>query len=302
MYQTNCEFQIADCRFRKRELSYELGMSITLGLIFGEIAMDIELLRAKFGRMGARIYITQVTGRSRRGTGIDIGADRAGEYFDIRLGADDRVDYEVIDLRPEMRHLLLLARRENKEKYLCGHDERHWFVCAVPERQGVTSVVTAMQALQPLEVRTMAERTLRHPKDRLRRHNEAFVRQGEWFFIPDPSMIVKPGLIHHNEPISRGNGSKPHMCQFLYRHGGEAVMVCSHHPTGVTFEHYRQIVQADPSAAQWNWRSMRRNAAVYVRGRISHPDHKTIVLDGWHRVLMNTESEAPGNRHVVFLD
>ena len=47
---------------------------------------------------------------------------------------------------------------------------------------------------------------------------------------------------------------------------------------------------------------MRRNAAVYVRGRISHPDHKTIILDGWHRVLMNTENEAPGNRHVVFLD
>src|SRR5215207_3607805 len=251
--------------------------------------MDIELLRTNFGRMGARVYITHVTGRSQRGTGIDIRADKTGEYFDIRLRADDSVDYEVVDLQPNMRHLLLLARRESsKEKYLCGHDERHWFVCAVPERQGVASVVAAMEALQPLEVRARAEQTLRRTKDRLRRHNQAFIRQGEWFFIPDARMIVNERLVHRNEPISRGNGSKPHMCQFLYRHGGEAVMVCSRYPTGVTLEQYQQIVQAQPSAAQWNWRSMMRNAAVYVRGRISHPDHKTIILDGWHRVLMNT--------------
>jgi hypothetical protein len=265
--------------------------------------MELELLRTQFGRMGARIHVTYVTGRGQRADGIDIRADNTGEYFDIRLRANDSVDYEVIDLRPNMRHLLLLARREgSKEKYLCGHDERHWFVCAVPERQGLTSVVAAMEALQPLEIRALAERTIRRGKDRLRRHNEAFIRQGEWFFIPDARVIVDERLTHRNEPISRGNGSKPHMCQLLYRHGGEVVMVCHRHPTGVAPEQYRQIVQAQPSAAQWNWRSVRRNATVYVRGRISHPDHKTIVLDGWHRVLMNTESEAPGSHHVVFLD
>jgi hypothetical protein len=31
-----------------------------------------------------------------------------------------------------MRHLLLMARSWTKDKFLCGHDERHWFVCAVP--------------------------------------------------------------------------------------------------------------------------------------------------------------------------
>ena len=113
-----------------------------------------------------------------------------------------------------------------------------------------------MEALQPLEVRARAEQTLRRTKDRLRRHNQAFIRQGEWFFIPDARMIVNEHLAHRNEPISRGNGSKPHMCQFLYRHGGEAVMVCNRYPAGVTLEQYQQIVQAQPSAAQWNWRSM----------------------------------------------
>jgi hypothetical protein len=47
---------------------------------------------------------------------------------------------------------------------------------------------------------------------------------------------------------------------------------------------------------------MMRNAAVYVRGRIWHPDHKTVVLRCWHRVLMNTEHMAPGRSNVTFLD
>jgi hypothetical protein len=33
-----------------------------------------------------------------------------------------------------------------------------------------------------------------------------------------------------------------------------------------------------------------------------HRDHKTAELDGWHRVVMNTEGEAPGRARVVFLD
>jgi hypothetical protein len=47
---------------------------------------------------------------------------------------------------------------------------------------------------------------------------------------------------------------------------------------------------------------MRRNASVYVRGHIRHADHKTIILHGWHRVLMNTENQAKAMRNVAFLD
>jgi hypothetical protein len=47
---------------------------------------------------------------------------------------------------------------------------------------------------------------------------------------------------------------------------------------------------------------MRRDAEVYVRGRVWHPDHKTLVLACWHRVLMNTEHLAPGRSKVTFLD
>jgi hypothetical protein len=37
-------------------------------------------------------------------------------------------------------------------------------------------------------------------------------------------------------------------------------------------------------------------------GAVRHPDHATIVLRDWHRVLMNTEHRAEAMRHVAFLD
>ncbi len=65
---------------------------------------------------------------------------------------------------------------------------------------------------------------------------------------------------------------------------------------------YQQILQDVPEARRWGWRVMQRNPLVYARGRIRHADHKTIVLHGWHRVLMNTEHQAVAMRNVVFLD
>ena len=47
---------------------------------------------------------------------------------------------------------------------------------------------------------------------------------------------------------------------------------------------------------------MRRDASVHVRGEISHPDHATVSLNGWHRVLMNTENRSIAMRFVAFLD
>src|SRR5262245_33593150 len=116
--------------------------------------MGNQLLEKHFAALGARVKITEIAVPNRRlPAGIDIGEDRKGEFFDIKIAADDDVSYEVIDLRKNMRHLLLLGRREDrKEKFLCGHDERHWFVCAVPGRS-VTNVVNAMEALQPAFVR-----------------------------------------------------------------------------------------------------------------------------------------------------
>lgn len=266
--------------------------------------MDTELLSKKFGQMGARVKVEPFVSNIYRNdrSGIDIKTDVNGEYFDIRVEANDKVDYEVIDTRPDLRHLLLMARRERgKQKFLCGHDERHWFVCAVPG-DSVSNVVNAMEALQPREVKAVVNRRVKRVKDRLRRKNKAFVRQGEWFFIPVESLVVDPKLVIPNERLSRGGGSKAHMCQYMYRVGGAVVWVCPVFPQGVTEARYHKMLSTVRAAKNWNWQQMRLEPTVYVRGRVWHSDHKTIVLHGWHRVLMNTEREAPGANHVVFLD
>ena len=263
--------------------------------------MDTKLVTKRFEEIGARLRVSGEVSRENR-AGIDIKFDLHGEYFDIQVDPNDKVDYEVVDLRPDLRHLLLMARRENgKQRFLCGHDERHWFVCAVPGHS-VSSVVKALEALQPVFVKGVVHRRVKRAKDRLRRKNKAFVRQGEWFFVPVQSLTVDPRLINRNEPLSRGAGSKPHVCQFLYRTGGEVVWVASQMPQGVNEAQHRKILLNLPKAKAWNWRQMTREPMVYVRGRVSHPDHKTIVLHDWHRVLMNTEGHAPGASHIVFLD
>jgi hypothetical protein len=265
--------------------------------------MDTELLEKMFGRMGARVRVAEAGGRRDVRPGINIREDARGEFFDIRVAPGEEISYEVIDLRADARHLLLMARREGaKEKFLCGHDERHWFVCAVPGAS-VASVRGALEALQPAEIRARFERRIRRVKNRLRRRNEVFVRQGEWFFVPAPEGLeVAPGMIFRNEPISRGAGSKPHTCEELHRRGGENVYVSRLRPDGLTEDEYRRLLDETPSAANWSWRVMRRGAEVYVRGRVWHADHKTVVLRGWHRVHMNTEGEAPWATSVVFLD
>jgi hypothetical protein len=51
-----------------------------------------------------------------------------------------------------------------------------------------------------------------------------------------------------------------------------------------------------------HWQERVRDAEVYVRGLVRHPDHATIKLPYWHRVVMNTETRALAMREVAFLD
>jgi hypothetical protein len=166
----------------------------------------------------------------------------------------------------------------------------------------VGTVSQAKEALKPTEVQSAQARKRIGGKARNRRKNAAFVRQGEWFFLPVPNMSVDEALVLRNEPLSRGNGGKPHWAEFCYRTGGETVYVCSRHPNGVTSTQYQAILARNGRARNWGWQMMRRNPGVYVRGRIRHRDHKTITLHGWHQVAMNTENQSRAMRNVAFLD
>ena len=122
------------------------------------------------------------------------------------------------------------------------------------------------------------------------------MRQGEWFFVPRPRLKVDNQHVLHNEPIRRGAG-KPHMCQFLYRLNGQAVWVCDEYPDGLLESQYRELPRNEQ--ARYRWKRMMRNARVYVKGNIRHPDHETVRLVGWHEVVMNTETRARAMRNVL---
>lgn len=114
-----------------------------------------------------------------------------------------------------------------KQKFLCGHDERHWFVAAIPESAPVGTVRQAKEALKPAEVRTAQARCRIDARDANRRKNDAFIRQGEWFFLPEPTIAVDAAVVLRNEPLSRGGGGKPHWTEFCFRSGGETVYACA---------------------------------------------------------------------------
>jgi hypothetical protein len=258
--------------------------------------MGIEVLERRFAEIGARVKVEE--GPWLGVPQIDVRSDGRGEYFDFLFADGEReVELQVVDADRADRHLLLLVRDgESKSKFLCGHDERHWFVAAVPESaRGVTGVASAKAALQPAVVRLEADRL--KAKQRFRRRNAAFVRQGEWFFVP--AARIDPPVVLRDEPLSRGRGNA-HVMQFAYRRGGETVYVNRRHPTGITHEQYARLTPE--RRRNGGWKRQVREPEVYAKGTVRHPDHATIRLPDWHRVLMNTEQGARAMRHVAFID
>ncbi|MEM1183452.1 MAG: hypothetical protein AAGI53_00430 [Planctomycetota bacterium] len=261
--------------------------------------MDSDTVVRHFERMGARCAIS---GHPRNG-GLRADVRRRGreEWFELEVGA--KAELRVVDVRPEMRHLLLLGidSKGVKNKFLCGHDEREWFVAGVPDDRGVSGVKTALQALKPPAVRLAEERAEVRAKNRQRRRNEAFVRQGEWFFLPMPGIKVDPALVLRNEPLQR-SGGKPHVVDEAFRTGGKPWYVSWRYPNGVSENRYQQLLHQRPVLRSDHWTVRRINPNVYVRGRVRHLDHATIHLPWWHLVQMNTEHKAPSMQHVAFID
>jgi len=274
--------------------------------------MNIMHIESKFAAMGARLKMRELpsprwgfSGRNVQDYAMDIRRDDRGEFFELRVpGAlRDVLELTVLQAEPKQRHLLLLVRKHiaqpQLDRFLCGHDEREWFVAAVPG--GASSVRQAMDALQPADVREALARHHVSSRKRYERKNRAFRRQGEWFFVPEPALTVDGKFVLRNEPLRRVSG-KPHLVEQLFRTGGETVHVCSRHPNGITEKEYREVLRTNRHATGWGWQVMRRNPGVYVRGTIRHADHDTITLPFWHKVVMNTETQSRTMANVAFLD
>ncbi|TWT36627.1 hypothetical protein KOR34_15600 [Posidoniimonas corsicana] len=199
---------------------------------------------------------------------IDVREISGAEGFALTYPWSDVITTEVMDIKPRLRHLVLDVtgwRLPISGRYLCGHDEQHWFVASLPFNRRTATVRGAMEALKPDIVRREQRRKgVKHRRHR--RRTAAYVRQGEWFFLPRPSMHVGD-LAERNGQLVR-EGGKPHRVEWVYRPAGRD--------------------------------------ETFVRGAVSHPDHETIRLQAWHRVVLNNEStpsaEAQPFTRMAYLD
>lgn len=274
-------------------------------------------LNRYFSRIGARVKVVENapfrprwprlnSGREEIRILLNISRDKFGTFFEIRTLSGASQELLVLNADPGKKHLLLLSRQfdelgklQAKQKFLCGQDEGHWFVAAIPEDEAVSTVAGAQIALKPADVRTREEALGVTRKEGFRRRNAAFIRQGEWFFIPAGEIQTDRLRLLRNEPITRGNGGKPHWAEWCYRMGGETVYVSRKYPGGLSATEYYRLPESERKRG---FRQMKRDATVYARGEITHRDHKTVYLMGWHRVLMNTENRSKAMSFLAFLD
>ena len=106
--------------------------------------MDTAYLHATLGRqfakLGAQLEVEVVEPRWNRWRkdwlsplGNDFTLDIVDEgsrteRFLLRVDEQqvNKIEFVTADVRPNLRHLLLLSRTETQfDKFLCGHDERH---------------------------------------------------------------------------------------------------------------------------------------------------------------------------------
>ena len=122
--------------------------------------MNTQPIESGFAQMGARVKVREIPSRWTQGDrswinpqdySLDIQRDGKGEFFELRVPThlSETLDVTVMQSEPKQRHLLLFVRKPGDkpqlDRFLCGHDEREWFVAAVPG--GASSVRQAMDAL-----------------------------------------------------------------------------------------------------------------------------------------------------------
>jgi hypothetical protein len=190
------------------------------------------------------------------------------------------------------RHLVLSASQGSiEDRFLCGHDEQHWFVAGLPD-ETAANIQAPMEALKPVLVTTLERRK----PGKHRRKSDVHSRQGEWFFVPCPHASIDPARVEQDGVLIRGAESQPHVCEFMYR-DGEREHECKRYPKLAFFEsEYLEILKTRRKARQWGWRPLPYHPDIYVRGSISHPDHAALRLECWHRAELNLESQPSALR------
>lgn len=259
--------------------------------------VDSPALEKQFARIGATLVVrpmrpAPVWRPNPRRYDVNVLTDpKHGEHFVISA-TPDAPEMRVLNTDPDDRHLVLhIAGDKGGERFLCGHDERHWFAAAVGER--VSTVRDAKRALLPKTLREagLLDRTIST------RHNDTFKRQGEWFFVPVNAGLLKArgefGTILKDEPLLRNRNAKPHMCSEVVRFGGTPVVIYKGiEYTIASWDIFLASLRKNNGRLAGRVLNVVKDPEVYVRGQVRHPDHATLVLHGWHRVHANAEMRS----------
>jgi hypothetical protein len=123
--------------------------------------MNTQSIEKHFGQMGAQIVIRRpeppqghraMWWSPPEDYSLDIEHRCDGDEFILTVPEtiEAQAEFTILQTKPKDRHLLLMARRDQHsdiDRFLCGHDEREWFVAAVPG--AVSTVADAMESLKP---------------------------------------------------------------------------------------------------------------------------------------------------------
>jgi len=212
---------------------------------------------------------------------IDIARSRGAEWFRVFPG-DPSNDIEVDHADASNRQLVMTVlegrrsfdirvgdevverfTRGRPQHYLCGKDESHLFIAHLPRR--ATNVQHAHMLLAPIV-----------PADYERQPR---IRQGEWFFFQaTPDDLAELARL---EVLGYG----------LRTNAGIAETARWRRPGRPHVASMIRVLKGPVTD---------RARRVFVRGEVRHPDHRTLLLRDWHRVLPN--GEVPNPRGVRWVD
>jgi hypothetical protein len=176
-------------------------------------------------------------------------------------------DTRSINFR-EDKNFIYIRREtpEAKRHFLLGLDERQLFMAQLPR-----PVSTVKQAHDSLKSPTVI---LAEGKQLGRTY-----RQGEWFFLnltPEEQVeldkYLKSSLAVTHEKANIG--------QFAGRRGGKPHLV-------------DELVRLPAQRLEHGF-PVRQREDIFVRGAVRHPDHETLKIGQWRKVILN--NEGGGNR------
>jgi len=261
--------------------------------------MKLAHIRSQFAKAGVGLHVADkpIVDTNPDIVQMDIirGFSDRRRYEKIRIwegNKDNRI--EVVNVDSDLKQLILMVHEprreyiaevkdwrtgktvkhkdhtsEQKRHFLMGVDERQLFIATL--RRGVNTVADAHKALKSTEL-TLAEG----------KAPGKTIRQGEWFFV-HPTMeeakalaeALHKGLVaeHKKEALPFNRGGNPHTADYLARLPSDVSTL--------------KLKHGFPAQSR---------SATYVRGDISHSDHKTVKLGSWRRVIKNNEPSGLLNK------